>query len=109
MPAMAEKMPAEEDRWKVVAYVRVSTSDQADSGAGLEAQRAAITLEAARRGWELVHIYEDAGASAQHEARIDIRERNAARARDRPRDRRDPGQAYRHGVDELRDLDRRKR
>ena len=50
---------------KVAAYIRVSTSEQADSGAGLEAQRAAIIAEAERRGWELVHVYEDAGASAK--------------------------------------------
>lgn len=47
----------------VVGYVRVSTSEQADSGAGLEAQRASITAEAARRGWQLLHVFEDAGAS----------------------------------------------
>lgn len=50
---------------KVVGYVRVSTGEQADSGAGLEAQRQAIESEAARRGWELVHVYEDAGASGK--------------------------------------------
>ena len=45
----------------VVGYVRVSTAEQADSGAGLEAQRAAIMAEATRRGWQLLTIYEDAG------------------------------------------------
>jgi len=50
---------------RVVGYTRVSTAEQADSGAGLEAQRAAITTEAERRGWELVHIYEDAGVSGK--------------------------------------------
>ena len=34
-------------------------------GAGLEAQLAAITAEVERRGWELVRIYEDAGASGK--------------------------------------------
>jgi hypothetical protein len=34
----------------VVAYIRVSTDEQVASGAGLEAQRAAIAAEAARRG-----------------------------------------------------------
>lgn len=44
----------------VVGYVRVSTDDQAESGAGLEAQRSAITSECERRGWQLVSIEEDA-------------------------------------------------
>jgi DNA invertase Pin-like site-specific DNA recombinase len=43
----------------LVGYVRVSTSEQGFSGAGLEAQRRAIEAEAARRGWELVRIEED--------------------------------------------------
>jgi DNA invertase Pin-like site-specific DNA recombinase len=44
---------------KVAGYIRVSTEDQGESGAGLEAQRAAITAEAERRGWQLVEIFED--------------------------------------------------
>lgn len=51
--------------YSVVGYVRVSTGEQAESGAGLEAQRQAIEAEAARRGWELVAVYEDAGASGK--------------------------------------------
>src|SRR5438270_13139835 len=54
---------------RVVGYVRVSTSEQADSGLGLEAQRVAITDEAKRRSWQLLEIYEDAGASAKTTAR----------------------------------------
>ena len=50
---------------KVVGYTRVSTQEQADSGAGLEAQRAAIESDAARRAWTLVAIHEDAGASGK--------------------------------------------
>ena len=49
----------------VVAYVRVSTEEQADSGAGLAAQRSAIAAECARRGWDLAAMYEDAGASGK--------------------------------------------
>lgn len=44
---------------RAVGYVRVSTDDQADSGLGLEAQRAAIEGEAARRGWDLVRVFTD--------------------------------------------------
>jgi site-specific DNA recombinase len=45
---------------KVIGYCRVSTAEQAQSGLGLEAQRAKITAWAAERGLE-VTIYEDAG------------------------------------------------
>lgn len=47
----------------VVAYVRVSTDEQAASGAGLEAQRAAIESEVARRGWRIVEWHTDEGLS----------------------------------------------
>jgi DNA invertase Pin-like site-specific DNA recombinase len=52
---------------RVVAYTRVSTSEQADSGAGLGAQRAAILAEVERRGWQEheVEWIEDAGFSAK--------------------------------------------
>jgi DNA invertase Pin-like site-specific DNA recombinase len=49
----------------VVGYVRVSTSEQADSRAGLLAQRRAIEAEAERRGWDLVQIYADEGVSGK--------------------------------------------
>lgn len=45
---------------QVVGYVRVSTAEQADSGAGLDAQRSAIDAEVKRRGWQLVEVFEDA-------------------------------------------------
>lgn len=38
----------------VVAYLRVSTDEQVQSGLGLDAQRAAVEGEAARRGWSVV-------------------------------------------------------
>jgi DNA invertase Pin-like site-specific DNA recombinase len=49
----------------VVAYVRVSTEEQADSRLGLESQRAAIAAECERRGWTLVETFEDAAASGK--------------------------------------------
>lgn len=49
----------------VVGYIRVSTAEQADSGAGLEAQRQAIRMAVEARGWQLTAIHEDAGASGK--------------------------------------------
>jgi len=50
---------------KAVGYIRVSTTEQADSGLGLHAQRAAIEGEVQRRGWTLTSIEEDAGVSGK--------------------------------------------
>lgn len=50
---------------QVLGYVRVSTGEQADSGAGLDAQRAAIEAECTRRGWTLLDVETDAGHSAR--------------------------------------------
>ena len=44
---------------RVIGYVRVSTDEQERSGAGIEAQRAAIVGDADRRGWRLVGIEQD--------------------------------------------------
>lgn len=43
----------------VLAYIRVSTDQQADSGLGLEAQRATIDTECSRRQWTIARWYED--------------------------------------------------
>jgi DNA invertase Pin-like site-specific DNA recombinase len=48
-----------EAAFKAVGYIRVSTDEQADSGLGLDAQRAAIEGEISRRGWDLVNVYTD--------------------------------------------------
>ncbi len=50
---------------RALGYARVSTAEQADSGAGMDAQRHAIRGEVERRGWQLVDVVEDAGYSAK--------------------------------------------
>src|SRR4051812_21796634 len=60
-------------RGYVVGYLRVSTSEQADSRAGMEAQRVAIVAEAQRRGWEEVRFIEDAGFSGKDTRRPGLR------------------------------------
>jgi DNA invertase Pin-like site-specific DNA recombinase len=52
----------------------VSTDEQANSGAGLEAQRRAIVAECERRGWHLVEVIEDAGFSAKDLKRPGVQE-----------------------------------
>lgn len=47
-----------------LAYVRVSTVEQATEGASLEAQREALIREANRRGWD-VEVVSDEGYSAK--------------------------------------------
>ncbi len=59
---------------RVLGYVRVSTEEQSDSGAGLEAQRRAIAAECERRGWQLLEVVEDAGFSAKDLKRPGIQE-----------------------------------
>ncbi len=49
----------------VLAYLRVSTEEQSQSGLGLAAQRHAIETEAQRRGWADIVWLQDAGYSAR--------------------------------------------
>lgn len=50
---------------RAVAYTRVSTGKQAESGLGLDDQRQAIENATTRRGWDIVRWTTDAGASAK--------------------------------------------
>jgi DNA invertase Pin-like site-specific DNA recombinase len=59
---------------KIVGYIRVSTDEQRESGAGLGAQRVAIQDEAKRKGWTVVRMVEDAGFSAKNLRRPGIGE-----------------------------------
>ena len=52
------------DRAAVVAYVRVSTEEQANEGVSLDAQEARIRAYCAMRGLNLVEVIIDAGVSA---------------------------------------------
>ena len=49
----------------VIAYSRVSTEEQVQTGLSLEAQKAQILSESKRRGMPLLAIYEDAGLSGK--------------------------------------------
>lgn len=44
---------------RAIGYCRVSTEEQGDSGAGLEAQEATIRAEVDHRGWQLVDLRSD--------------------------------------------------
>ena len=48
---------------KAIGYLRVSTEGQADSGLGLDAQRASITAAAERLGLALADTFSDSGLS----------------------------------------------
>jgi DNA invertase Pin-like site-specific DNA recombinase len=50
---------------RIAAYTRVSTNEQAESGAGLDAQADTISREAERRGWGDVRRFTDAGISGK--------------------------------------------
>ncbi|MCZ2847462.1 recombinase family protein [Modestobacter sp. VKM Ac-2978] len=65
MPGSATPLgPTHRNRRPVVAYLRVSTDEQIQSGLGLDAQRAAVEQEAARRGWQ-VQYQVDEGVSGK--------------------------------------------
>lgn len=55
-----------------VGYCRVSTTEQGESGAGLDAQEAAIRSEVERRGWTLSEVFVDvaSGKSTRRRPRL---------------------------------------
>lgn len=57
-----------------VAYIRVSTPGQADTGHGLLAQRKDVETEAATRDWVLEHVYSDSGVSGTRSDRAGLAE-----------------------------------
>lgn len=61
---MGKRQTTTRSRLLALAYVRVSTAEQATEGASLAAQREALTTEAARRGWD-VEVVADEGYSAK--------------------------------------------
>lgn len=56
---------------RAYGYLRVSTDSQADSGLGVEAQRAAVEASAKRLGLDLGEVFTDAGLSGS----LDIEDR----------------------------------
>ena len=62
---MARRPKQAPDPTRVLGYCRCSTQEQSDSGLGLDAQRASILAECARKGWTLIEMIEDAGFSAK--------------------------------------------
>lgn len=61
---MKQSLCVNRQRPLALAYVRVSTAEQADEGASLEAQRGLLAAEANRRGWDHEFVA-DEGYSAK--------------------------------------------
>ena len=50
---------------RAVRYHRVSTTEQAESGAGMDAQREATSIVCKHNSWNVVSVFEDNGASGK--------------------------------------------
>lgn len=57
------------DPSRVVGYIRVSTQEQGQSGAGLDAQEVSIRRDVKHRGWTLQHVYCDVASGKSRERR----------------------------------------
>lgn len=68
------KRPIGEIERRIIGYCRVSTDEQGASGLGLEAQRETIEREAARRGWQLVRVYQDVASGGTTNGRHGLTE-----------------------------------
>jgi len=58
----------------VIGYLRVSTVEQGDSRAGLDAQRAAIQREADHRGWQVIRYAQDVASGKTTNGRHALRD-----------------------------------
>lgn len=54
---------------RAVGYIRVAATEQANPRRGLDAQAAAIRSAAAAAGFDILRVFEDAGASAHNAGR----------------------------------------
>jgi DNA invertase Pin-like site-specific DNA recombinase len=57
---------------RAIGYCRVSTEEQGDSGAGLEAQEATIRSEVKHRGWDLLDLRSDVGSGKSMKRRDEL-------------------------------------
>jgi DNA invertase Pin-like site-specific DNA recombinase len=63
MASPRKQQPAPGAQPRVWGYCRVSTDRQADSGISLDEQQRKIEARCTEHGWQLEHVYVDAGVS----------------------------------------------
>lgn len=71
---MKAKSTSETTERRAILYCRVSTSEQADSGLGLEAQRSRCEAYAVANGWVIAGVFVDAGVSAKSLERPELQQ-----------------------------------
>lgn len=72
MSARTRTRPLAVERLRAAAYIRVSTTMQAEHGLSLGEQREVITKRIEAEGWELVDVYADEGISGKREDRPEL-------------------------------------